>query len=63
LMAWHENFQHSWPGLKNKYGERFKRMWNYYLLLSAGTFRARGLQLWQMVMTKTGRKQPDCRFV
>ena len=63
LMAWHENFQHSWPVLKNKYGERFKRMWDYYLLLSAGAFRARDLQVWQMVMTKTGRKQPDCRFV
>ena len=63
LMAWYNNFNQAWPQLKNKYGERFYRMWRFYLLGSAGGFRARNQQLWQIVMTKTGRKQPDCRIV
>ena len=63
LMAWHANFNAAWPSLKEKYGERFRRMWNYYLLSSAGGFRSRSSQLWQIVMTRRGTPQPDCRFV
>ncbi len=63
LMAWHKNFNDAWPRLKNKYGERFRRMWNYYLLSSAGAFRSRINQLWQIVMTRPGTPQPDCRLV
>lgn len=62
LMAWHANFEEAWPRLKNKYGERFFRMWRYYLLSSAAGFRSRSNQLWQIVMTKPGRKQPNCRI-
>lgn len=61
LMAWHANFEAAWPELKKKYGERFYRMWRYYLLSSAGGFRARQSQLWQFVMTKPGTPQPNCR--
>jgi len=46
LMAWHANFTQAWPDLSEKYGERFRRMWNYYLLSSAGGFRSRSNQLW-----------------
>jgi cyclopropane-fatty-acyl-phospholipid synthase len=62
LMAWHENFENAWPELQSQYDDRFYRMWRYYLLSSAGAFRARDMQLWQIVMTKPGRKQPDCRI-
>jgi cyclopropane-fatty-acyl-phospholipid synthase len=62
LMAWHANFEAAWPELKGRYDERFYRMWRYYLLSSAGGFRARHMQLWQIVMTRTGSPQPDCRF-
>ncbi|SDT84961.1 cyclopropane fatty acyl phospholipid synthase [Desulfobacula phenolica] len=62
LMAWHENFKKAWPGLKEKYDERFYRMWTYYLLSCAGGFRSRSMQLWQIVMTKPGRTRPDCRI-
>jgi len=61
LMAWYENFHSSWPRFKEKYGERFYRMWRFYLLSSAGGFRSRSQQLWQIVFTKPGRKQPNCR--
>jgi len=62
LMAWFRNFQRSWPVLKNKYDNVFKRMWDYYMCASAGCYRARDSQVLQIVMTKTGRGQPNCRF-
>jgi len=54
LMEWHKNFNAHWPEFKSHYDERFKRMWNYYLLSCAGAFRARSTQLWQIVLTKHG---------
>ena len=54
LMAWHENFQNNLSKLKDSYDERFQRMWRYYLLMCAGSFRARRNQLWQLVLTKNG---------
>ena len=54
LMAWHANFEKAWPGLKDKYGKRFFRMWRYYLLSCAGSFRCRKNQLWQIVFSKGG---------
>ena len=54
LLAWFENFQRNWPKLEGKYGERFFRMWKYYLLSFAGSFRARNIQLWQIVLSKKG---------
>jgi cyclopropane-fatty-acyl-phospholipid synthase len=57
LMAWHENFVKAWPELKasGKYDDRFYRMWEYYLLIMAASFRTRkGPQLWQMVFSKRG---------
>ena len=55
LMAWWENFDRGWPGLESKYGERFYRMWKYYLLSCAGFFRSRQGQLWQLVLSKRSR--------
>lgn len=52
LMAWWQNFDRGWPKLESKYGERFRRMWKYYLMASAGGFRSRHLQLWQIVLSK-----------
>ena len=54
LMAWHERFEAAWPDLKAQYGQRFYRMWRYYLLCCAGTFRARDNQLWQVVFSPRG---------
>ena len=52
LMAWWQNFERGWPKLRSTYDDRFYRMWKYYLLSSAGAFRARSLQLWQIVLSK-----------
>ncbi len=56
LLAWYHNFVDKYEELKEKYDERFYRMWNYYLLLSAGSFRAKRNLLWQVVLSKKGRK-------
>ena len=52
LMAWAKNFDFYWPELQPIYGNRFYRMWKYYLLSCAGLFRARTIQLWQIVFSK-----------
>ncbi|HMJ12013.1 MAG TPA: cyclopropane fatty acyl phospholipid synthase [Polyangiaceae bacterium] len=62
LMAWNENFEAAWPSLRKNYDERFYRLWRFYLLSSAGSFRARFTQLYQVVMTREGRLQPACRL-
>ena len=54
LMAWFRNFDQAWPRFKERYGERFYRMWKYYLLSCAGCFRARDMQLWQIVLSPGG---------
>ncbi len=55
LMAWHENFKNNWERISKAYTKRFFRMWEFFLLSSAGGFRAgTRTQLWQMVMSKNG---------
>ncbi len=55
LMAWFNNFDNNWDKIKQNYSERFYRMWKYFLLSSAGAFRARTKnQLWQIVLSKGG---------
>ena len=51
LLAWWDSFERAWPALRSKYGERFYRMWKFYILGSAGAFRARTLQLWQILLS------------
>ncbi|MBI4066012.1 cyclopropane fatty acyl phospholipid synthase [Candidatus Kaiserbacteria bacterium] len=64
LMEWFRNFDSAWSRLREKYavpceasaekGRRFYRMWKYYLLSCAGAFRARHMELWQIVLSKNG---------
>ncbi len=64
LMAWHQNFETAWlarhslgvsePKSYQQYSQTFYRMWRYYLLSCAGAFRARNIQLWQMVLSPHG---------
>jgi len=54
LMAWYANFERHWSELAVHYDQRFYRMWRYYLLTCAGAFRARNIQLWQIVLSKGG---------
>jgi cyclopropane-fatty-acyl-phospholipid synthase len=54
LMSWYHNFVRSWPQLAHKFDDRFYRMWSYYLLSCAGEFRARDIQVWQLLLSKNG---------
>jgi cyclopropane-fatty-acyl-phospholipid synthase len=57
LMAWWKNFDAAWPALADRYGKRFYRMFKYYLHACAGYFRSRQGLLWQLVLSKRGRRQ------
>ena len=61
LMAWFANFDAGWPPLRARYGDTFYRMWKFYLLVSAGAFRSRSQQLFQLVMTRPGTSAPRGR--
>ena len=54
LMAWYRNFVENWRRIEKAYDLRFYRMWSYYLLSCAGSFRARRNQVWQIVFSKMG---------
>jgi len=54
LMAWWANFDAAWPSLRDKYGDRFWRMWRFYLQVFAAMFRARNIHLWQLVLSPDG---------
>ena len=55
LMAWMTNIDAGREQLEQLgYGDRFYRMWRYWLLSAAGSARARRNQLWQMVYSKKG---------
>ena len=62
LKCWYQNFMASLTEInkvrkaqgKTVLDEHFVRMWSYYLLSSAGMFRARDIQLYQIVISKGG---------
>jgi cyclopropane-fatty-acyl-phospholipid synthase len=56
LMAWFKNFDSTWNKIKDKYPPYFYRMWKFYLLSCAGSFRCRKNQLWQIVLSPQGIK-------
>lgn len=61
LMAWNDRFEAAWPDLRAQvptFDDRFRRMWRYYLLSCAGSFRTRNLQLWQVVLSKRRGARP-----
>jgi cyclopropane-fatty-acyl-phospholipid synthase len=55
-MAWWENFnEYLQSESGSKIDPSFQRMWQYYLLTCAAAFRARNLQLWQIVLSPNGQ--------
>ena len=54
LMAWYGNFIKNWDRIKSAYDERFFKIWEYYFLSCAGSFRAGTNDLWQIVFSKNG---------
>jgi cyclopropane-fatty-acyl-phospholipid synthase len=54
LMAWNAKFQSNRTRMSQSHGERFCRMWEYYLLQSAGAFRSRHISVGQFVLSPRG---------
>jgi cyclopropane-fatty-acyl-phospholipid synthase len=54
LMAWNEKFQSNRAAVAGRHGERFCKMWEYYLLQSAGAFRSRHISVGQLVLSPNG---------
>ena len=56
LMLWYKNFSTKYKDFNDKLekplNNEFYRMWTYYLLSCAGSFRARKNQLYQVVLSK-----------
>ena len=52
LLAWDANFQKNWPTIQEQYSETFYSIFRYYFNSFAGAFKARHIQLWQIVFSK-----------
>ena len=62
LKLWHTNIG-DWSGLYH-YDERFRRMWEFYLLACRCTFLHRDTCLWQIVYTKcNSNRNDDCHHI
>ncbi|GAB2656500.1 cyclopropane fatty acyl phospholipid synthase [Arenimonas aestuarii] len=55
LQAWRDNIEAGWDRLPDRYDQRFRRMWRFYLAASMAAFRVRNIQLWQIVLSPRGR--------
>ncbi len=56
LLEWYKNINAKWSEIP-QYDERFRRMWNYYLLSSAAGFRAGNIQLFQFVISRINERK------
>jgi cyclopropane-fatty-acyl-phospholipid synthase len=59
LQAWYDRFNANWDRIRalataKPFDERFRRMWNYYLMSCKAAFEVEQLHLWQLVMTRRG---------
>jgi cyclopropane-fatty-acyl-phospholipid synthase len=60
LMAWSANLEKNWNTIRNAknekgdplFDERFFRKWQYYLLICAGAFRSKKIDVSQIVLSK-----------
>ena len=59
LQTWYDRFNANWPKIRaldsaKPFDERFRRMWNYYLMSCKAAFEVEELYLWHLVMTRRG---------
>lgn len=52
LEAWLDRFAAGWPQLSDAYGDRFFRMWTFYLQISRAIFRSRLAHVWHIVLSR-----------
>lgn len=61
LNHWRKRFLAHWDQIKDKYDERFRRMWEFYLAGSEMAFRHMGLVVFQVQITKDQTAVPLTR--
>jgi cyclopropane-fatty-acyl-phospholipid synthase len=54
LMEWHRRLEASWPRFGEHYTPPARRIWRYYLLSCAASFRARRNHVWQLLLSPHG---------
>ena len=62
LMEWDKRFRENWKLIQKHtdkngkvvYDDKFYRMWRYYLMICAGSFRARKIDVCQIILEKEG---------
>lgn len=52
LLAWYQRFEDGWHTISNRYSERFRRTWQFYLLGCAAAFRSGLVDVNQIVYRK-----------
>ena len=57
LLAWGDNFAAHWDELKDRYDDAFRRRWEFYLYGCAAAFRAKLVNVCQIVYAKRGRSE------
>ena len=57
LLSWAARFNDCWDRLAAQYDELFRRRWNFYLHGCAAAFRARLVDVFQIVYSKGGRRE------
>ncbi|MGI4800350.1 MAG: class I SAM-dependent methyltransferase [Janthinobacterium lividum] len=61
LRLWRERFEARWPELSRSYDERFRRMWEFYLVGSEISFRYFGFMVFQMQLAQAVDAAPMTR--
>jgi cyclopropane-fatty-acyl-phospholipid synthase len=62
LSHWQQRFEANWPQIRaietrNRFDERFRRMFNYYFLSCKAGFETEHILLWHLVMSKEGMRR------
>ena len=52
LDRWYDNFKKHIPAVREKFDEKFIRMWGLYLASCAASFRVSGLDIYQLLFSK-----------
>ena len=61
LRHWRERFEARWHDLSGTYDERFRRMWEFYLVGSEISFRYFGFMVFQVQLAKSVDAAPPTR--
>jgi cyclopropane-fatty-acyl-phospholipid synthase len=61
LRHWRQRFRANWNTAVDRFGERFCRMWEYYLAIGETGFRFQNLMVFQLQLTKSQHALPLTR--